>query len=307
MDTEYSVRTRIASAYRSAKGEALEVVEPIWLEGAIGRIAERLILKFPPEAVGASCLENACEVAGHQLRDYQFITSTSTRKIWGVVDGNSSRFAENTEFKDLHSNRLPSPLSYLLHSPSVGQKSIVESLERSWYDKPAMIQEDYELRRAYGGFVCRFAIYEFCDRKLRCLYLKDPFFRPYGGYALFIARMRMAKTVYIALASTVSASTSYYLSQSSDASLSILVGLTIFFALFSLIISVYKETMQWGVAAISDVAPLVALEDAIKECTSSEDLVRCVELAQALFCNGYIESKYVINIIKITPAITPRG
>lgn len=298
MDTELYVRDRIVEAYRLATGRAPESADPYWLSGAAYRIAERLMLRHPQGADDAVRLRFESEAVGRSLRDYHYFAPEYARETWEVIHRDSSVLNSAPQIRDLDPNHLPHPLNYLMHSLGGVGKQMASALESHWLVQSPLIQEDYELRRNYGLFTCRFAVYERCDRNLRNLRVSDPVFSAPDSYARFQSRIGWAKVGYLSLAALASAGATWLLARQSDLAGSILVGLTLFAAVLILFNRAFGKYDNWMMVAMSEVAPMVALEDAIRGCTCPDDLDRCLELSQSLFVSGYIEAKYVANVIR---------
>lgn len=297
MDTQLSVRDRIIAAYRLSAAEVPESKTPYWIGSAAYRIAENLMLLHPHGADSTGSLWSESEAAGYSLRGYHSLAPRFARELWDVIDRDSSNFHTLPEILDLDPNHLPSPLSYLNHSLGGSASRIPSAFESHWISQSPLIQQDYILRRDYGMFACRLAVFERCDRNLERLRYSDPTFYSPASYVRFLLQIRRAKFGYLSLAAIGSTITTWYLTQKSDLAPSILVGMALLAAVVILFNRAFGKYENWGIEVMNDIAPLVALEDALRECTSSEDLDRCFNFAQSQFYRGYIEAKRVANII----------
>lgn len=289
----------LLSAHEEANSS--DSVQPryIWLDRSAERLAENLLTEVGSDDDGGWRLWYRLRAVGRSLHDYHQQTAKQTEEVVALIS------ADYRSRLGLHSaghlfTGLPSTVEYFEHRMLWAslEKRTAGSLEHNWLGLDAAIKSDLVLQKEYAILINRHASYIRADWHL-------------SSFDLGVSReksLRIALCIYknlrrgIAFATCISVVALIWLgSQSGAGFLASILGVLLLGFCYAIFHRQQDRKQAWFDRAMSELMPFVRLEMALHAVESSSDLQRCASLAERLFEQGFVEMRYVLNVIAVSP------
>lgn len=276
----------------------------LWLDHTAARLVEKLRAEVGDEDDSGWRLWYRLQAAGQSLQAYHWQTPKQTEEVAAVI---SHDYRPRLEFQSSGHLfvGLPNTFEYFEHRVLWAslEKRTASSLEHNWFGLMPEIKSDPVLRREYAIPINRHASYIRADWHLNSFDFGVSWKNSLRGALNIYKNIRHG----LAAASCISAVALIWLgSRSGEGFSASILGVMLLGFCYAIFNRLYDREQVWFDRAMNELLPFVRLENALHVAESSSDLDRCVTLAERLFAQGFVEMRYVINILCVSPKC-PRG